>query len=104
MKIELFGWSSRGLRCPDVDVELTLHGKVAPVSLIQMPNGTGKTTTLDCLWPRWMARQTSGHLTEFEVTSAPAKTLPKASSSRSSLLTESLAEQELLSAWRLGSH
>lgn len=49
MRTELLGWTSRGLRCPDVDVELTLHGKVAPVSLIQMPNGTGKTTTLELL-------------------------------------------------------
>ena len=49
MKIELLGWSSRGLRCPDIDVELTQHGKVLPVSLIQMPNGTGKTTTLELL-------------------------------------------------------
>lgn len=49
MKIELLGWSSRGLRCPDVAIQLTTHGKVAPVSLIQMPNGTGKTTTLEML-------------------------------------------------------
>ncbi len=49
MKIELLGWSSRGLRCPDVSIELATHGKVRPVSLIQMPNGTGKTTTLEML-------------------------------------------------------
>ena len=49
MKIELLGWSSCGLRCPDVSIELTTHGKVAPVSLIQMPNGTGKTITLEML-------------------------------------------------------
>jgi DNA sulfur modification protein DndD len=49
MKIELLGWSSRGLRCPDVTIDLTTNGKVAPVSLIQMPNGTGKTTTLQML-------------------------------------------------------
>ena len=49
MKIELLGWSSRGLRCPDVTINLTTNGKVAPVSLIQMPNGTGKTTTLQML-------------------------------------------------------
>ncbi len=30
-------------------IELATHGKVAPVSLIQMPNGTGKTTTLEML-------------------------------------------------------
>ncbi|MEJ0076823.1 MAG: hypothetical protein WDO17_15505 [Alphaproteobacteria bacterium] len=49
MKIELLGWTSEGLRCPDVAIDLTLHGKVAPVSLVQMPNGTGKTTTLAML-------------------------------------------------------
>jgi DNA sulfur modification protein DndD len=46
MKIELAGWSSEGLRCPDVEIELMTGDKIAPVSLIQMPNGTGKTTTL----------------------------------------------------------
>ena len=46
MKIELAGWSSSGLRCPDIEIELTTGDKIAPVSLIQMPNGTGKTTTL----------------------------------------------------------
>ncbi len=49
MKVELLGWESRGLRCPDMSVELTQHGKISPVSLIQMPNGTGKTTTLQLL-------------------------------------------------------
>lgn len=49
MKIELRGWSSEGLRCPDTVVDLTIRGSVAPVSLIQMPNGTGKTTTLRLL-------------------------------------------------------
>lgn len=64
MKIELLGWASSGLRCPDVDIDLTNHGKVAPVSLIQMPNGTGKTTTLQMLMAaldgeadRWEADQ-----------------------------------------------
>jgi DNA sulfur modification protein DndD len=46
MKIELAGWSSEGLRCPDVEIELMTGDRIAPVSLIQMPNGTGKTTTL----------------------------------------------------------
>lgn len=50
MKISLGGWSSRGLRCPDVDVSLlNADGKPARVALIQMPNGTGKTTTLELL-------------------------------------------------------
>jgi DNA sulfur modification protein DndD len=46
MKIELVGWKSEGLRCPNIDIDLTVGKKIAPVALIQMPNGTGKTTTL----------------------------------------------------------
>jgi DNA sulfur modification protein DndD len=46
MRIELAGWSSEGLRCPDIEIKLMTDDKIAPVSLIQMPNGTGKTTTL----------------------------------------------------------
>lgn len=49
MKIELIAWSSRGLRCPDVDIDLMHNGNPARVTLIQMPNGTGKTTTLKML-------------------------------------------------------
>ena len=45
--IKLIGWSCRGFRSPDHEVEL-LNEKGSPyhVSLIQMPNGTGKTTTI----------------------------------------------------------
>ena len=48
--IKLIGWSCRGFRSPDHEVEL-LNDKGLPyhVSLIQMPNGTGKTTTLELL-------------------------------------------------------
>ena len=49
MKIQLLGWQSRGLRCPDLDIDFTINGKVAKVGLLQMPNGVGKTTTLACL-------------------------------------------------------
>ena len=50
MKIDLAGWSSSGLRCPDVTVDLRKpSGGVSKVALIQMPNGTGKTTTLQLL-------------------------------------------------------
>lgn len=39
-----------GLRCPDHEVNLCPRGnKPSPVTLIQMPNGTGKTTTLNLL-------------------------------------------------------
>lgn len=46
MRIELAGWTSEGLRCPDVEIKLMTDDRIAPVLLIQMPNGTGKTTTL----------------------------------------------------------
>src|SRR5262245_25546067 len=49
MRIDLAGWESSGLRCPDAKVELRRGAKVPKVALIQMPNGTGKTTTLELL-------------------------------------------------------
>ena len=45
MKIELAGWRSEGLRCPDVNIDLrNPAGGVSPISLIQASTGTGKTT------------------------------------------------------------
>ncbi|WP_287364828.1 hypothetical protein [Mesorhizobium sp.] len=50
MRISLSGWASSGLRCPDVEVNLAgQSGTPAKVSLVQMPNGTGKTTTLELI-------------------------------------------------------
>jgi DNA sulfur modification protein DndD len=50
MKIELAGWRSEGLRCPDVDIDLrSQSGGVSPISLIQASTGTGKTTTTKLL-------------------------------------------------------
>ncbi len=50
MKINIAGWSCQGLRCPDVDIDLrSSDGVPAHVAFVQMPNGTGKTTTLDLL-------------------------------------------------------
>ena len=49
MRIELAGWESAGLRCPDVSVDLRRESGVPAVALLQMPNGTGKTTTLELL-------------------------------------------------------
>jgi DNA sulfur modification protein DndD len=46
MKIQIEGWESQGFRCPDVNVSLLINGSPGKVALIQMPNGTGKTTTL----------------------------------------------------------
>ena len=48
--LRVLGWKAEGLRCPDHEIDL-LEGCDRPfgVSLIQMPNGTGKTTTLELL-------------------------------------------------------
>ena len=49
-EIKLIGWSASGFRCPDHQVELLNdRGEPYHVTLIQMPNGTGKTTTLELL-------------------------------------------------------
>lgn len=49
-QVRLLGWKASGLRCPDHEIVLTKNdGKPHHVSLIQMPNGTGKTTTLELL-------------------------------------------------------
>lgn len=68
MRIDLAGWSSQGLRTPDIDIDLLDDaGEPAKVALIQMPNGTGKTTTLNLIkaalsnsaanWPKEQVRQ-----------------------------------------------
>ena len=50
MRIELAGWSASGLRCPNVRISLRpSDGAPARIALIQMPNGTGKTTMLQLL-------------------------------------------------------
>lgn len=49
-EIRLLGWTASGFRCPDHEVELiNERGEPYHVTLIQMPNGTGKTTTLELL-------------------------------------------------------
>ena len=48
--MRILGWKAEGLRCPDHEFSCTDgDGNPYPVSLIQMPNGTGKTTTLALL-------------------------------------------------------
>ena len=48
--LRIMGWKAEGLRCPDHEIDL-IENRDRPfhVSLIQMPNGTGKTTTLKLL-------------------------------------------------------
>ena len=48
--LRILGWEAEGLRCPDHEVDCRDNqGRPFGVSLIQMPNGTGKTTTLSLL-------------------------------------------------------
>lgn len=48
--LRILGWTAENLRCPDHAINCCdADGKPMPVSLIQMPNGTGKTTTLSLL-------------------------------------------------------
>ena len=48
--LRILGWKSEGLRCPDHEIDLVgSQSHPSRVSLIQMPNGTGKTTTLELL-------------------------------------------------------
>lgn len=49
MKIRILGWQSSGLRCADVPVALHKGKNIPKATLIQMPNGTGKTTSLELL-------------------------------------------------------
>lgn len=48
--MRILGWKAEGLRCPDHEIDCR-DGQNKPfgISLIQMPNGTGKTTTLSLL-------------------------------------------------------
>ena len=48
--MRILGWKAQGLRCPDHEISCAdAEGNPYPVSLIQMPNGTGKTTALALL-------------------------------------------------------
>ena len=49
-ELQILGWKSTGLRCPDHEIDCTDNqGKPHHMTFIQMPNGTGKTTTLSLL-------------------------------------------------------
>ena len=48
--MRILGWKAQGLRCPDHEIScVDSEDQPFPVSLVQMPNGTGKTTTLALL-------------------------------------------------------
>ena len=48
MRFNILEWESVGLRCPDFKIKISKNGNSFP-SFIQMPNGTGKTTSLSLL-------------------------------------------------------
>lgn len=49
-KMRILGWKAEGLRCPDHEIScVDENDNIYPISLVQMPNGTGKTTTLSLL-------------------------------------------------------
>ena len=48
--MHILGWKAHGLRCPDHEIDCAgAEGNPLSIVLIQMPNGTGKTTTLSLL-------------------------------------------------------
>lgn len=50
MRLSILRWQSQGLRCPDTAVHVAdVDGLPSSVTFVQMPNGTGKTTTLKLL-------------------------------------------------------
>ncbi|MEM7593208.1 MAG: hypothetical protein AAF383_17130 [Cyanobacteria bacterium P01_A01_bin.83] len=51
VKFSILGWSADNLRCPDHEISLCPPNTQIPyrATFIQMPNGTGKTTTLELL-------------------------------------------------------
>ena len=49
MKVSIKSWQTENLRCPDMKVDLMSNGKIPKVSLIQMPNGTAKSTLLELM-------------------------------------------------------
>ncbi len=60
-EVRLLGWSSSGLRCPDYAVDFRKPGGgTHRVTLLQMPNGTGKTTTLQLLRASLCGRSPDG--------------------------------------------
>ena len=47
--VRILEWQAVGLRCPDHTLTFGTSDHVHPISLVQMPNGVGKTTTLELL-------------------------------------------------------
>ena len=66
--MRILGWKSEGLRCPDHEVDCRdSQGQPFGVTLIQMPNGTGKTTTLSLLRAALSGAAANGGWSQKEV-------------------------------------
>ena len=78
VKLNILGWSASNLRCPDHEISLCIPNSQTPykVTFIQMPNGTGKTTTLELLRATLSGsgkEWTSEQVAEFRNSSNPAE-------------------------------
>ena len=49
MIIQLHGWKTTGLRCPDTEIQFDTSNNISSINLIQMPNGTGKSTIIELI-------------------------------------------------------
>ena len=49
MLVSISGWESTGLRCPDTKVSFLKGGNPCGINLVQMPNGTGKSTIIELI-------------------------------------------------------
>mgnify|MGYP003338639201 CR=1 FL=1 len=79
--IRVAGWKAQGLRCPDHEVSFeSKPGTTHAITLLQMPNGTGKTTTLSLL-----RAALSGEGPEGEWTAESIRDLRKDSSAKRGL-------------------
>lgn len=82
--MRILGWKAEGLRCPDHEIRCSNEdGEPHPVTLVQMPNGTGKTTTLELL-----RAALSGSATEEKWNRAKIREYKKKNNERSDGLFE----------------
>lgn len=66
--IEILGWTAKGLRCPDHEIDcVDSNDSARAITLVQMPNGTGKTTTLNLLRAALSGRWAKGGVDPAEI-------------------------------------
>jgi DNA sulfur modification protein DndD len=49
MNVYLRGWRTSGLRCPDMEIDFGVNVTERQICLVQMPNGTGKSTIIELI-------------------------------------------------------